>query len=200
MAKSKSSKTKKTFPRSVNKKTTTDDTVNDVENDEEDDGDVDQLIPALKESNNNAVVSSSRILLMGMSLVGIGMVGFYYLPGLMKEQDPTTITKEGGGEVESRWIDAFYCSVVTLTTVGFGDICPANPDTIGRIFLTILPLLGLGFFCGPILSMASSWTHQVPGGVLSLCAVTIAIGVSALTALEDMSVSDAIHLCIITGK
>jgi hypothetical protein len=57
----------------------------------------------------------------------------------------------------------------------------------------------LGFFCGPILSTASLWTNQVPGGVLSLGAVTIALGVSALTALEDMSISDAIHLTIITG-
>jgi hypothetical protein len=137
-------------------------------------------------------LSSSRVILMGMALVGIGMLGFKYIPGLM-------VSPDDANNKGDPWVNAFYCSVITLTTVGFGDICPAHPGLMGRVFLTILPLLGLGFFCGPILSTASLWTNQVPGGVLSLGAVTIALGVSALTALEDMSISDAIHLTIITG-
>jgi Ion channel len=186
MAKAKSKK--KTFPRQVKKE---EESADNADNEEED---LDLLPPS---PDSKMLLSSSRIIMMGMSLVGIGMLGFYYIPGLMAapaedDNDPTK-----GGD---RWVNAFYCSVITLTTIGFGDICPANPDLMGRTFLTILPLLGLGFFCGPILNMSSSWTSQVPGGILSLAVVTIALGVSALTALEGMSISDAIHLTIITGE
>jgi hypothetical protein len=140
-------------------------------------------------------LSTSRVLLMGMALVGIGMLSFRYIPGLMVKPRPDDPPNHNGDP----WVNAFYCSVITLTTIGFGDICPAHPGLMGRLVLTILPLLGLGFFCGPILSTSSLWTNQVPGGVLSLGAVTIALGVSALTALEGMPISDAIHLTIITG-
>lgn len=82
----------------------------------------------------------------------------------------------------------------------FGDICPGEPGIVGRIFLTVLPLFGLGFFCGPILDLASSWQKMVPGGVVSVGSVTLALGVVMLTAFEDISISEAIHLCVITGK
>ena len=91
--------------------------------------------------------------------------------------------------------DAFDC----LPCSGFGDICPGEPDLEGQIFLTILPLLGLGFFCGPILSMGSSWSGQVPGGLLSLAFLTLSLGISALTTFEGLSVYEAIHLSVITG-
>jgi hypothetical protein len=85
-------------------------------------------------------------------------------------------------------------------SVGFGDICPGKTGLGGGIFLTILPLLGLGFFCGPVLSMASFWKNEVPGGVLSLATVTLVLGVSVLTTVEEMSLADAIHLSVITGR
>lgn len=71
---------------------------------------------------------------------------------------------------------------------------------MGRVFLTVLPLLGLGFFCGPILELASSWQARVPGGTLGLGVATLLSGVLALTWLEQLSVSEAIHLCVITGE
>jgi hypothetical protein len=84
--------------------------------------------------------------------------------------------------------------------IGFGDICPGETDVVGRIFLTLLPFLGLGFFCGPLLDMASSWQTQVPGGLLALGSFTLALGVSMLTVVEGFSYSEAVHLCVITGK
>jgi hypothetical protein len=90
-------------------------------------------------------------------------------------------------------------SVYSFHYSGFGDICPGEPDLVGQTFLTILPLLGLGFFCGPILSMGSSWSGQVPGGLLSLFFLTLSLGISALTTFEGLSVYDAIHLSVITG-
>jgi len=117
------------------------------------------------------------------------MIGFYSIPGL--------IASDAGGNI---LVNSFYCSVMTLTTVGFGDICPGNfSNPLGNIFLLVLPTMGLGFFCGPILTMASSWQSRVPGGVLSLGSVTLALGISMLTVIEDMELKDAIHLSFETG-
>ena len=99
------------------------------------------------------------------------------------------------------------CYAVTNTiderwfSVGFGDICPGDfSNPLGNVFLLVLPIMGLGFFCGPILTMASSWQNRVPGGVLSLGSVTLALGVSMLTVLEGMELKDAIHLSFETGE
>ena len=41
-----------------------------------------------------------------------------------------------------RWIDAFYFCIITLTTVGYGDIAPKTDA--GKIFNMFYILLGLG--------------------------------------------------------
>ena len=84
--------------------------------------------------------------------------------------------------------------------IGFGDICPGDTGTFGRMFLTILPMVGLGFFCGPFLELASSWKDQVPGGLTALSSLTLALGVWLFSVLEGMSYSKAIHLSVITGN
>lgn len=89
--------------------------------------------------------------------------------------------------------------VQNIHRIGFGDICPGNPDFLGRVFLTVFPLVGLGFFCGPILDLASSWKSQFPGGSLSLVTFTLAIGVSMLTVLEGLEFTEALHLCVVLG-
>ena len=117
------------------------------------------------------------------------MIGFYTIPGL--------ISSDAGG---TPLVNAFYCSVMTLTTVGFGEICPGDfSNPIGDLFLVVLPLLGLGFFSGPILTMASLWQRQVPGGAISIGTLILAVGVSALTVLEEIEFKDAIHMTIHTG-
>lgn len=141
-----------------------------------------------RDLKNESKLSPDLVALLGASLIVLGMIGFHIIPGL--------IIDDAGG---SRVINSFYCSVMTLTTVGFGDICPGETDFLGRIFLTILPILGLGFFCGPLLDLAASWQDQVPGGLLALGSFTLALGVSMLIVLEGMSYSEAIHLCVITG-
>jgi len=146
-----------------------------------------QQVPDAKEKTVSLPpkLSSTRVILVGTILIALGMIGFY------------EIAADAGG---NPFVNAFYCSVMTLTTIGFGDICPGEfSDPMGDIFLLVLPLCGLGFFCGPILTIASFWQSQVPGGVLSLGSITLALGVSILTVLEGMSLKDAIHLSIITG-
>ena len=40
------------------------------------------------------------------------------------------------------WIDCLYFSVVTLTTVGYGDVAPAT--TAGKLFTIFYIIIGLG--------------------------------------------------------
>ena len=40
------------------------------------------------------------------------------------------------------WLDSFYFTVITLTTVGYGDLAPQTP--IGKLVTVIFLLVGLG--------------------------------------------------------
>jgi voltage-gated potassium channel len=42
------------------------------------------------------------------------------------------------------WVDAYFFTVVTLSTVGYGSLVPAT--TLGKIFTTIFIFIGLGIF------------------------------------------------------
>jgi voltage-gated potassium channel len=50
-------------------------------------------------------------------------------------------------------IDAFYFSVTTLTTVGFGDLAPTTP--VGKLFTVAYILSGLGLIAGFINAIAA---------------------------------------------
>lgn len=43
-----------------------------------------------------------------------------------------------------RWIDAYFFTVVTLSTVGYGELVPASD--LGRIGTTVFIFVGLGVF------------------------------------------------------
>ncbi|MDC0584552.1 potassium channel family protein [Bacteroidales bacterium] len=45
-----------------------------------------------------------------------------------------------------RWIDAIYFSVITLTTVGYGDLSPQTD--FGKIFSIIYIFVGIGVIFG----------------------------------------------------
>jgi len=62
------------------------------------------------------------------------------------DRDNMELCIETGGNVKT-WINAFYFSVVSLTTVGFGDYSPSSYE--GRLFSipwAILGVLSCGFF------------------------------------------------------
>jgi hypothetical protein len=56
-------------------------------------------------SINEGKLSSQRVLMLGASLLAIGTLGFYYIPGMILE-----------GAAGSHLVNAFYCAAITLTT------------------------------------------------------------------------------------
>lgn len=51
------------------------------------------------------------------------------------------------------WFDAYYMSLVTLSTVGFGEVIPL--DHAGRVFTSLLILFNIGFFAFAISTFTS---------------------------------------------
>ena len=72
----------------------------------------------------------------------IGTVFFYYY-------EPTITT----------WVDAYYFTVITLTTIGYGDMGPTTPLT--RIFTTFYAFGGLGIIAGLISIIGESVIEDV---------------------------------------
>lgn len=111
------------------------------------------------------------------------------------------------GRNDEDFLFCAYCLFLLLylfvyyNSVGFGDICPSdNLSTVGRAFIVTMAFCGLGMFCGPVMELTSSWSTTVPGGMLALTTLTIALGVAIFTyILEEMSELDAAYMSFITG-
>ena len=54
-----------------------------------------------------------------------------------------------------RWIDAIYFSVITVSTVGYGDISPQT--TAGKIFTMVYVVVGIGVF----VALVSTTAHHI---------------------------------------
>lgn len=63
------------------------------------------------------------LLLTTLIILVIGTVAYHYLEGWS-------------------WLDAFYFSFITLTTIGFGDFAPATDA--GKVFTIIYIIVGVG--------------------------------------------------------
>jgi hypothetical protein len=68
------------------------------------------------------------------------------------------------------------------------------------LFIVLFVFSGLGFFCGPLLELTSSWINYVPGGMVTLVSLTIGAGVSLFSNLEGLPQSDAIYASFVVGK
>lgn len=90
--------------------------------------------------------------------------------------------------------------ILLLNSVGYGDICPSEDCPIeGKFFIVFISFIGLGLFCGPLLSVTSSWRHSIPGGMVSLTSVTLAMGTCLFSMTEQVSTLEALYASIITG-
>ncbi len=85
----------------------------------------------------------TAILLFTITM-GTGMLGYHLL-------SPT-----------STWLDAIYMTVITLATVGYGEIIDLSHNPAGRIFTMVLILFGMG----NILFVASTFTEFITDGEL----------------------------------
>ncbi len=56
------------------------------------------------------------------------------------------------------WLDAYYFSIITLTTVGYGDISPETPA--GKIFTTFYIIIGVGIITAFITTFAKWRTDR----------------------------------------
>lgn len=50
------------------------------------------------------------------------------------------------------WIDGLYLSIMTLATVGYGDISPVT--TAGKIFTMVYAIVGIGVFVALVTQIA----------------------------------------------
>lgn len=69
------------------------------------------------------------VLLVALSVIGTGTVFYHYFMPL-------------------KWVDAIYFSVITITTVGYGDIHPVNDIT--KIFTIFYVLFGVGIIAASL--------------------------------------------------
>lgn len=67
------------------------------------------------------------IALIGLAVVGVGTV-FYHIVEKLS------------------YLDALYFSVITLTTIGYGDIVPKTPA--GKVFTIFYVLIGISLLAG----------------------------------------------------
>lgn len=44
------------------------------------------------------------------------------------------------------WIDSYYFTIITLTTIGYGDLTPDTPAA--KLFTTFFAIAGVGIFAG----------------------------------------------------
>ncbi|MGA7097259.1 MAG: potassium channel family protein [Acidimicrobiia bacterium] len=65
-----------------------------------------------------------RVMLAFIGVIGVGTVFYKFVEGWS-------------------WVDSVYFTVVTLTTVGFGDLHPTQD--ISKVFTIVFILVGVGF-------------------------------------------------------
>ncbi|MBC6401654.1 MAG: two pore domain potassium channel family protein [Ekhidna sp.] len=79
------------------------------------------------------------LLLTAAFILVLGMVVYHYIEGWT-------------------WLDAFYFSFITLTTIGFGDFAPQTD--IGKIFTIIYTMVGISIILAFINTFYQHYNKQ----------------------------------------
>ena len=79
--------------------------------------------------------------LLGITLIilALGTISYHYLEGWS-------------------WINALYFSIITLTTIGYGDFSPQT--TAGKLFTIAYVILGIGIILGFINTVFQHYKSQ----------------------------------------
>lgn len=60
-----------------------------------------------------------------------------------------------------RWLDSFYFSMITLTTIGYGDISPqTDAGKLFTVFYVVVGIAIVGAFINAIIRRAASRRHE----------------------------------------
>ncbi|MEL0275122.1 MAG: potassium channel family protein [Flavobacteriaceae bacterium] len=73
-------------------------------------------------------------------ILAIGTITYHYLEGWS-------------------WIDALYFSIITLTTIGYGDFSPQT--TAGKLFTIVYIIIGIGMILGFINAVFYHYKSQL---------------------------------------
>ncbi len=75
------------------------------------------------------LINPRRIIATVIAVLSIGTIFYHYVENL-------------------KWLDSAYFSVITLTTVGYGDITPKTD--LGKVFTIFYVLLGVGIIAASL--------------------------------------------------
>ena len=106
---------------------------------------VDQLTEALNEIRRELLA----LVILSLMLVYLAACGIYYFEREVQPEDFGSI------------IGSMWWAVVTLTTVGYGDVYPTTPG--GKIFTALVTLIGVGLIAIPSGLLASVLTEARVG-------------------------------------
>jgi voltage-gated potassium channel len=82
----------------------------------------------------------ARLIIVWLAVMVVCSVGYY-------------LAENGVSQWVNSPLDALWWGIVTLSTVGYGDVYPVTPE--GKIFASLLMILGIGLFGAITATMAS---------------------------------------------
>jgi CRP-like cAMP-binding protein len=119
-----------------------------------------------------AFMINLRILKLVEIFVKLGFIahllgcGFFYMHVLADEDEPTWVSEYDGGSavdgsLSKKYLYAIYWSLTTMSTVGYGDITPANDrERWFATFALVVGALSFALINGSVVSLLSSLDNQ----------------------------------------